>query len=153
MQEYILKPITTPATVALTSAADKPALVKFIPPRQPLPTAVIDPTKPMLKLGLDVHLECIMAVAQRPRQSTRASQVQSRTTRRPGAEVGRRRFSGLLCGGKLRLRLCAPPRTDRRRRAKFPHHPHRPEWPAQDRQARRAGLVPAPLPLARWQPG
>ena len=28
-------------------------------------TAVIDPAKPMLKLGLDVHLEFIMAVAQK----------------------------------------------------------------------------------------
>ena len=35
------------------------------PPRQPLPTAVIDPARPMLKLGLDVHLEFIMAVAQK----------------------------------------------------------------------------------------
>jgi len=33
--------------------------------RQPLPTAVIDPAKPLLKLGLDVHLEFIMAVAQK----------------------------------------------------------------------------------------
>jgi transposase len=36
-----------------------------LPPRQPLPRAVIDPAKPMLKLGLDVHLEFIMAVAQK----------------------------------------------------------------------------------------
>jgi hypothetical protein len=40
-------------------------VVKIIPPRQPLPTATIDPAKPMLKLGLDVHLEFIMAVAQK----------------------------------------------------------------------------------------
>ena len=79
MKEYILKPITTPPTVALTLNPDKPAVVKLVPPRQPLPTATIDPAKPMLKLGLDVHLECIMAVAQKdhanphaPRKFTRA---------------------------------------------------------------------------------
>jgi len=65
MKEYILKPITTPPTVAPTPATDKPALARNLPPRQPLPTAVIDPSRPMLKLGLDVHLEFIMAVAQR----------------------------------------------------------------------------------------
>ena len=43
MQEYILKPIMTPQTVVPPPASDKPAMVKFIPPRQPLPTAVIDP--------------------------------------------------------------------------------------------------------------
>jgi transposase len=43
-----------------------------LPPRQPLPTPVIDLTKPMLKLGLDVHLEFIMAVAQRGHTSAQA---------------------------------------------------------------------------------
>src|SRR5664279_4611928 len=78
MKEYILKPITTRPTVSLTPTADNPAIVKRIPPRQPLPTAVIDPAKPLLKLGLDVHLEFIMAVAQKdhanphaPRKFTR----------------------------------------------------------------------------------
>jgi len=82
MKTYILKPITTPPTVCLTPAADKPAIVKIFPPRQPLPTAVIDPTKPLLKLGLDVHLEFIMAVAQKdhanpqaPRKFTREQLV------------------------------------------------------------------------------
>jgi transposase len=82
MKEYILKPITTPTTVALTPNPDKPAVAQFIPPRQPLPTAVIDPAKPLLKLGLDVHLEFIMAVAQKdhanpyaPRKFTRAQLV------------------------------------------------------------------------------
>src|SRR5450631_3169228 len=65
MKEYILKPITTPPTVALTPAFDKPAGSQIVPPRQPLPTAVLDPAKPLLKLGLDVHLEFIMAVAQK----------------------------------------------------------------------------------------
>ena len=82
MKTYILKPIMTPPTVALTPASDKPAMVKIIPPRQPLPTAVIDPGKPMLKLGLDVHLQFIMAVAQKdhahphaPRKFTREQLV------------------------------------------------------------------------------
>lgn len=36
-----------------------------LPARQPLPRAVIDPNKPLLKLGLDVHLQFLMAVAQK----------------------------------------------------------------------------------------
>lgn len=64
MKEYILKPIMTPATLNLTSTLDKPAVVRTVPPRQPLPTATIDPTKPMIKLGLDVHLEFSMVVSQ-----------------------------------------------------------------------------------------
>jgi len=82
MKEYILKPITTRPTLNLTSTLDKPAVVRSVPPRQPLPTAVIDPAKPLLKLGLDVHLEFIMAVAQKdhasplaPRKFTRAELV------------------------------------------------------------------------------
>ena len=65
MKEYILKPIMTPATLNLASPADKPVVARPVPPRQPLPTAVIDPARPMLKLGLDVHLEFIMVVAQK----------------------------------------------------------------------------------------
>ncbi|MEI2725280.1 MAG: hypothetical protein V9H26_17700 [Verrucomicrobiota bacterium] len=79
MKEYILKPIMTRPTLNLTTTLDKPAVVRPVPPRQPLPKAVMDPTKPMLKLGLDVHLEFIMVVAQKdhahphaPRQFTRA---------------------------------------------------------------------------------
>jgi len=82
MKEYILKPIMTSPTVVLPPASDKAAMVKIIPPRQPLPTAVIDPGKPMLKLGMDVHLEFIMAVAQKdhanphaPRKFTREGLV------------------------------------------------------------------------------
>jgi transposase len=37
-----------------------------------LPTAVIDPDKPMLKLGLDVHLEFIMTVAQKDHANPQA---------------------------------------------------------------------------------
>jgi transposase len=50
------KTVTTPPTPC------KPAAV---PPRQPLPTPVLHPDRTALKLGLDVHLEFIMAVAQR----------------------------------------------------------------------------------------
>lgn len=48
----------------LTAAVSSPP-ARPLPARQPLPTPVIDPAKPMLKLGLDVHLEFIMAVIQR----------------------------------------------------------------------------------------
>ena len=82
MKTYILNPTTAPATVASTPASDKPAIAKIVPPRQPLPTAVIDPAKPTLKLGLDVHLESIMAVVQKdhgnpqaPRKFTRLQLV------------------------------------------------------------------------------
>src|ERR1041384_3655121 len=74
MKEYILKPIMTPTTVNLALTADKPAVARTRPPRQPLPTAVLEPAKPRLALGLDVHLEFIMAVAQKdhaPLQSPR----------------------------------------------------------------------------------
>ena len=73
----------TPPTVVSTSTFDKPAVVRPVPPPQPLPRAVMDPAKPMLKLGLDVHLEFIMAVAQKdhasphaPRKFTRAQLVE-----------------------------------------------------------------------------
>jgi len=36
MKEYILKPITTPTTVTLTPNPDKSAVVRNLPPRQPL---------------------------------------------------------------------------------------------------------------------
>lgn len=83
MKEYILKPIMTPQTVDPTSTFDKPAVMRPVPPPQPLPRAVMDPAKPTLKLGLDVHLEFIMAVAQKdhasphaPRKFTRAQLVE-----------------------------------------------------------------------------
>jgi transposase len=82
MKEYILKPIMTPTTLTRTATADKPATARALPPRQPLPTPVIDPTKPLLKLGLDVHLEFTMVVSQTghaalkaPRQFTRGELV------------------------------------------------------------------------------
>jgi transposase len=82
MKEYILKPIMTPATLNRTATADKPVVVRPVPPRQPLPSAVLDPTKPLLKLGLDVHLDFSMVVSQTghaahksPRQFTRGELV------------------------------------------------------------------------------
>ena len=51
-----------------------------MPPRQPLPTAVLDPTKPLLKLGLDVHLEFTMTVAQRDHAQPQAPRKFTRET-------------------------------------------------------------------------
>jgi hypothetical protein len=97
MKEYILKPIMTPATVNLRSTADKPAVARPLPPRQPLPTAVLDPAKPLLKLGLDVHLDFIMAVAQKdhanphaPRKFTRAELLAHVRAVDPGRTTCRR---------------------------------------------------------------
>ena len=45
--------------------APLPTTPRDLPPRQPLPTAVLDPARPLLKLGRDVHLEFIMAVVQK----------------------------------------------------------------------------------------
>lgn len=86
MKEYILKPIMPPATLNLHARGDKPAMTAVRPPalpaRQPLPAPVIDPARPMLKLGLDVHLEFSMVVVQRghtspqsPRKFTREQLV------------------------------------------------------------------------------
>lgn len=79
MKEYILKPIMTPTTVTHPAPADKPAVPRPLPPRQPLPTATLDPAKPRLTLGLDVHLEFIMAVAQRDHAQPLAPRKFSRT--------------------------------------------------------------------------
>jgi hypothetical protein len=45
MKTYILKSTPAPATVAPAPAPDKPAIARIVPPRQPLPTAVIDSAK------------------------------------------------------------------------------------------------------------
>jgi transposase len=45
---------------------------RILPPPQPLPTPVLYPDKPSLKLGLDVHLEFIMAVVQREHAAPQA---------------------------------------------------------------------------------
>src|SRR6058998_3861776 len=87
MKTSILKPNMTSPTVPSTSTPRKPfavpALPAPLPPRQPLPSASIDRSKPMLKLGLDVHLEFIMVVVQRghlspqaPRKFTRPELVE-----------------------------------------------------------------------------
>jgi transposase len=64
MKEYILKPIMTSTTLNPVFNGDKPVVAHAVPPRQPLPRAVIDPAKPLLKLGMDVHLELSMVVSQ-----------------------------------------------------------------------------------------
>jgi transposase len=72
MKEYILKPIMAFKTVNPDSQADKSGVARSLPPRQPLPAPVIEPAKPLLKLGLDVHLEFIMAVAQKDHTNPKA---------------------------------------------------------------------------------
>lgn len=76
MKEYILKPIMTRPTLNLTSSADKSVVAAVrppaLPPRQPLPTPVLDPGKPRLQLGLDVHLEFTMAVVQHDHSQPKA---------------------------------------------------------------------------------
>ena len=52
---YVLHPFPPTSPALQPEAARAP-----VPPRQPLPTAVIDPNNPLLKLGLDVHLKFIM---------------------------------------------------------------------------------------------
>ena len=104
---YVLKPADFALSVPNPLAAPKAKLSNIavsvssvsvpatLPPRQPLPRPVIDPAKPMLKLGLDVHLEFIMAVAQKghtslqaPRKFTRAQLVeQVRRWRAEGFQV------------------------------------------------------------------
>ena len=69
MKEYLLKLIMTVPTITISTSTGKSANE---PPRQPLPRPVIDPAKPQLKLGLDVHLEFIMAVAQRDHAAPQA---------------------------------------------------------------------------------
>ncbi len=72
MKTYLLKPSLTVATVVLSPAPDKPLVARALAPRQPLPTASVDPGQPRLALGLDVHLEFIMAVAQKDHASASA---------------------------------------------------------------------------------
>jgi transposase len=84
MKTSILNPnMTLPTVVPTPTPCKLPAVSAPLPPRQPLPRALIDRSKPMLKLGLDVHLECIMAVVQRghlgpqaPRKFTRPELVE-----------------------------------------------------------------------------
>ena len=108
MKTYLLKPVVLDTTVAANPFPGKPAdpatdtlvaaivppptppapdagaatqIRKFIPlpPRQPLPQGVVDPARPLLKLGLDVHLEFIMAVGQRDHANPLAPRKFTRT--------------------------------------------------------------------------
>ncbi|MBI3416616.1 MAG: hypothetical protein HY043_15090 [Verrucomicrobia bacterium] len=55
---YVLHPF--PPTAPLTAfGVPRELSVATLPPRQPLPQAVIDPSKPLLKLGLDVQLQLV----------------------------------------------------------------------------------------------
>lgn len=58
----------SPTVLALAASTSAPTL----PPRQPLPTPVLYPDKPAIKIGLDVHLEFIMGVAQREHATPQA---------------------------------------------------------------------------------
>jgi len=59
------------AAIAPAPPALQPKAAVLLP-RQPLPTPVLQPERSALKLGLDVHLEFIMAVAQRDHASAQA---------------------------------------------------------------------------------
>src|SRR5437016_4427103 len=78
---YILNPNMTFKSVNSTVASDKPAEAAVcrlphkavsLPPRQPLHTVTVDRNRPAIKLGLDVHLEFIMAVVQHDHQVPKA---------------------------------------------------------------------------------
>ena len=78
---YVLKPLlattTDPMAAIKTNISNvavsmSPPAPRTLPARQALPTPLIDSSKPMLKLGLDVHLEFIMAVVQRGHASAQA---------------------------------------------------------------------------------
>lgn len=106
MKEYILKPIMTPATLTPTPAPDKSAVGRSVPSPQPLPRAMMDPSKPQLKLGLDVHLDFIMAVAQPDHSNPRPPRKFTRTEL--VAQVGQWIAEGcqlFLCAGELWVRV------------------------------------------------
>jgi transposase len=65
----VIVPASTPVPKALAIATTN---ASTWPVRQPLPTPMLYPDKPSLKLGLDVHLEFIMAVIQRDHASLQA---------------------------------------------------------------------------------
>jgi transposase len=82
MKTYILNPTTTFNSVASASKASKldETVAEVAPgkplasvfPSQPLPSACLIGGRPAIKLGLDVHLEFIMAVAQHGHVSAQA---------------------------------------------------------------------------------
>src|SRR3954469_5469004 len=61
-----------PPASSKTKVLTIPLPTKTLPPRQPLPTPVLYPDKSSLKLGLDVHLELIVAVVQRDHAAPQA---------------------------------------------------------------------------------
>src|SRR5438552_8643777 len=61
----VIAPAAPLAPKALARAAAQTPIARTLPPRQPLPMPVLFADKHSLKLGLDVHLEFIMAVVQR----------------------------------------------------------------------------------------
>jgi len=63
-------PRASAKTISIERAA--PSAAKTLPPRQPLPAPVIVPGKPLLKLGLDVHLNFTLAVAQKDHSQPKA---------------------------------------------------------------------------------
>ena len=67
-----IAPAAPPAPNALARAAAATPIARTLPPCQPLPTPVLYPDKHSLKLGLDVHLEFIMAVVQRDHAAPQA---------------------------------------------------------------------------------
>jgi transposase len=60
------------ATREIVDAIAPPPTAKPVPPHQPLPSSVLFADRSTLKLGLDVHLEFIMAVAQRDHAAPQA---------------------------------------------------------------------------------
>ena len=68
----VIAPAAPLAPNAIARAVAQRPSTGTLPPRQPLPTPVLYANKPSLKLGLDVHLEFIMAVAQRDHAAPQA---------------------------------------------------------------------------------
>ena len=68
MKTYLLNPTIAATTLTTIPTPGKPPMA----PAQPLPKPVVDPAQPTLKLGLDVPLEFIMAVAQKDHSSAQA---------------------------------------------------------------------------------
>ena len=101
---YVLHPF--PPVAPPAPPAPQPAL----PAPQPLPKPVLHPDRPTLKLGLDVHLEFIMAVAQRDHASPLAPRKFTPAPFRPQATPFADRWSLLRPGVFPLARLCGPVR-------------------------------------------
>ena len=74
----VMSPANPMAAAKVTLSKMSAAATAPVPARQPLPKPLIEPAKPMLKLGLDVHLEFIMVVAQRGHSAPQAPRKFSR---------------------------------------------------------------------------